>query len=136
MLEGPGLCFHYPAHPTEAPSPQRGLCRIYLFTRELSSEHKAEELARPMPAPGSSAGDLPQQPRETESQQECSGGPRLRITCPLYRILFGILAEPREEYGCPLARGGTGLQTTGDWPLGAAFTPGCAREILGDKMSV
>lgn len=36
------LYFHYPARPSEALSRLPGLCRIYLFTWELSSEPGAE----------------------------------------------------------------------------------------------
>lgn len=41
-VEDPVLCFRSPARPVETPSRLPGLCRIYLFMWELSSEHGAE----------------------------------------------------------------------------------------------
>lgn len=116
VREGPGLCFHYPTRPVEAPCRQHGLCGIYLFTRELSSEHGAEGIG----SSGASPSILGRGPAHSSlggltPSKKAAGGNRLRVGCPLYRILFGIVVGPREESGCPLARGGAGLQTT--WRL-------------------
>lgn len=133
LSEGPGLCFHYPARLMGAPSvraPQFYLHESSALSMEL------RESACPAPAPGSSAGNLLTAALGDWTQQESSEGHRLRIGRPLYRILFGILALPRERCGTLWLVGEQGCRPLGAWLLGAAFTLGWALEILGGRTAV
>lgn len=52
LLEGPGLCFHY------SPADCLGSAEFIYLHESSALKHELKELAHPVPASGSSAGDL------------------------------------------------------------------------------